>query len=473
MPSHFLAIDAGTTTVRAMVIDGEGKVVGKSRTSVAMVHPGPGRAEQDPEAYWNATLNSMKAALADANIGPQDITAIGIATQRTCCIVWDGDSGEALSPIVSWQDLRGIQRAAELQEAGFLILPYAAACKLESIIKNIDQENLRWGNVDMFIASRLTANRVHATDPSQGCTTGYYDFVTGEWSQSLLSLQKLDKVLFPKLVPSIGVCGETDSEIFGASVPIASIIGDQQSAALAHGCIRPGDGQVTFGTSATVNVCTGDTIAHAEGAYPLVLYSDAAATHYALEAMVVTAGAFIDWLALSMGIARSPADIGPLAESLGDSDGVMVLPALQGLGSPHGDSSRTAEIHGITRGANAAHIARASLEGIAFRVREAIEAVYAGLEAPIPKTLRVDGGATQCEALMQIQADTLGRPVEVLDPHEATAYGAALLAGVGVGHWKMDDIHSLGKISKRYEPTWTDAQRDSKFGTWKKTFNIA
>lgn len=479
MPSHFLAIDAGTTTIRALVVDDDGTVRGKASTTAQMLHPQPGHAEQNPDTYWASVQTTIDAALDAAAIAPSDIAAIGIAAQRTCCMVWDRATCAPLTSLVSWQDLRGIARCQELQDAGYLTLPYAAACKLESILKSIPNASARaesgeiaWGSIDSYLAARLSGNTIHATDHSQACTTGYYDFESSKWHDSILSLQNLPQLLFPKLVDSSGVIGNTSKAEFGAIVPIASIMGDQQAAASAHGCTRIGEGKVTYGTSATANVCTGNTIAMAPGAYPLVLQHQSDESLYCVEAMVVTAGAFIDWLAAGMGLAPSASDIEALAVSVPSSAGVHVLPALQGLGSPHGDSTRTAAIHGITRGTTHAHIARASLEGIAYRVREALDAIYDGLEIPYPTTIHADGGATASETLMQIQANILGIPVEVMEPREATAYGAAILAGIGIGHWSHDDVRALRLVSKRYEPQGSDSERTSAFNAWREQFNL-
>ena len=474
MPEAILAIDAGTTSVRALVLGPDGRVLGRERRPFPINYPTPGLVEQDLEDLWQTTLAVVREALNEANLKPTDIRALGIATQRASCGIWERATGEPLSPLISWQDLRGVTRAAELQEKGYRLLPQSAACKLEAALATLQDGRARmkrgelaWGNLDAYLAWRLSNGGIHATDPSQACATGYFDFESGDWNDALLAEQGLAPDFFPALVDTCGVAGHTDQSTFGAKVPIACIVGDQQSAAIAQGCTRVGDGKVTYGTSGTCNVYTGSEIRDGNGMYPLVLMRRGSETLYCLEGMIITAGAVFDWLSEGLGILDSPADSAQLAETVADTEGVFVLPALQGLGSPHADFSRQAHIGGLTRGTTQGHIVRAAMEGIAFRTREMLDAVYADPDLPQPEALRVDGGASANEVLMQIQANALGRPVERMTPLEATAYGAALLAGRATGIWNDADFEHFRRVDRRFEPQWSEDERNGRFAAWR------
>lgn len=474
MSKAILAIDAGTTSVRALVVRDDGVVAGKARDAFPIHYPGPGLVEQDPEAMWRIVQAVVTKALSTAGLNASDLAAIGVTSQRASCMVWERATGHPLSPLVSWQDLRGVERSQELQEKGFGLLPQSAACKLESVLDSIDDGRARmgrgelaWGNLDAYLVWRLSHGAVHATDPSQACATGYYDYITGDWDEALLEAQGLTTDFFPKLVDTYGELGHTSADSFGASVRIGAIVGDQQSAAIAQACAMPGDGKVTFGTSATCNVHTGSDLVSAAGTYPLVLMHHEGHTTYCVEGMVITAGAVFDWLSSGLGLMDNPDDAARIAATVDDSQGVFVLPALQGIGSPHADPSRRAMIGGLTRGSTQAHIVRAAMEGIAFRVREMLDKIYSSTPLPRPPCLRVDGGASMNAVLMQIQADVLGIPVERMAPAEASAFGAAVLAGRAAGVWGDADAVNLRGIDATFEPRWNEDERDARFLQWR------
>lgn len=480
MPEALLAIDAGTTSVRALVVGPDGTVLGRERRPFSIRYPAPGLVEQDLEVLWKTTLEVVESALEDAGLDPGDLRALGIATQRASCGIWERATGRPLSPLISWQDLRGVARAAELQEKGYPLLPQSAACKLEAALATLpdgrarmERGELAWGNLDAYLVWRLSGGGVHATDPSQACATGYYDFESGGWNGALIAEQDLSPTFFPALVDTCGITGKTARSIFGAEVPIACIVGDQQSAAIAQGCNRLGDGKVTYGTSGTCNVYTGPEIRGGNGVYPLVLMRRGTETLYCLEGMVITAGAVFDWLSEGLGILDGPSASAGLAETVVDTQGVFVLPALQGLGSPHADFSRRALLGGLTRGTTRAHIVRAAMEGIAFRTREMLDAIYSDRDLPRPNALRVDGGASANDVLMQIQADVLGRPVERMAPLEATAFGAALLAGQATGLWEGGDVEGLRRVDRVFEPHWTEDERNDRFSAWRLACGLA
>jgi glycerol kinase len=480
MADCVLAIDAGTTRIRALLLDRDGCVLGRAAAAAEVVHPAPGRVEQDAEQLWQATLSLIQAALADADLAASDVSAIGIAAQRGNVVVWRSDSGVPLAPLVSWQDLRGVERAAELAAQGYLLSHQCSAAKLEDVLAQIahgyDRFNdgtLLWGNLDTYLLWRLSGGSVYATDHGQACATGYYDYFSGQWNDPLICAQRLDPDRFPALTDSIGVVGASDTTVFGAERPIAGLLADQQAAAVAQGCLQPGLAKVSYGTSATVDCNTGAAMKLAAGCYPMVLFKRASTRTFCIEGMVNTAGAMIDWAIDGLGIAASAAGLSALAASVDDSGGAFVLPALQGLGTPHVDAARRALIGGLTRATSRAQIARAVLEGIAWRVREACDAIALALDdVAFDTTLRADGGASRSDSLLQLQADTLGAPVERLALAEATALGAATGAACGIGLWPLDDP-TRRRVDAVFEPRWSDDEREGRFADWHRHCGIA
>ncbi len=479
MPEHLLAIDAGTTSIRVLIVGLDGTVHARVRETLPIAYPAPGHVEQNPEHIWNAALNLCRAALHEAKLSAPDIAAIGVTTQRASCMIWERATGRALTPLVSWQDLRGAARSAQLREAGHFVLPQSAAAKLESVLHAIPNGRARatagelaWGNIDAYLVHRLTGGKLHATDLSQACATAYVQ-PNGAWNTGLIYHQELPMSLFPDLVDTSGYLGESDSALLGSRIPIGAIVGDQQSAAIAQGIRAHGDGKVTYGTSATANVHTGAAISIIQGTYPLFLARRAGLTEYCVEGMVITAGAALDWLCNGLGILPSLRELDAVAASVPDAAGVSVLPAFQGLGSPRGDTIRRALITGLSRATQPAHIVRATLDGLAFRVREVLDTIYSAGSCPRPGMLRVDGGASASNMLMQTQANVLGLPVERMNPLDASAYGAALLAGEGIGALKRSDIDRVRTIDRAFEPRLNSDERESRFASWRAACNLS
>ena len=475
MPDCILALDIGTTNVRAMVVDASGQPLSIAARSNRLNYPAPGLIEQDPEVLWASTIEAKSQALTDAGLSPADICAIGVAAQRSSIVVWEKETVSPLTPVVSWQDLRGIAAAEALQAEGYLVTHQMAASKLESVIDSIDNGRgrmgagqLAWGNVDTFIIARLTGGRTHAMDLSQLSATGYFNYAGG-LNEDLVLAQNLDLSLFPAIGDTAQNYGDTDTGVFGAQVMVGAIVADQQSATIAQGCNKVGLGKVTYGTSGTIDVNTGTDLKLASGAYPLVLRNQGDRIEFLLEGMVITAGAMFDWLAGGLELVKNPQETAAIAASVADSGGVFVLPALQGLGTPYGKPEQRAFIGGLSRAVTKGHVVRAALEGVAARVREALDQIY--VDAPElvrPQSLRVDGGATRNNLLMQIQADILGLPVERHAVAEATALGAAICAGETAGMWDAKMGASLRRTDRIFEPQWSDDQRESFFDNWRK-----
>jgi len=480
MTERVLAIDAGTTNVLAMIIGIDGSVLGRATGRYRLNYPAPGLVEQDPEELWSTTIDTIFQALNNAGLKAGDLNGLGITGQRATTIIWERESDRPLGPAISWQDQRGTDKANQLLEQGFITVnAITPASKLEGVIKDLPRAlegmrkgNLAWGNVDSFLAWRLSGGTVHVTDCSNACTTGYYDYLTEwKWDERLMEVQGLDPSIFPRIVDTAGIMGLTSDKVFGAEVPIGSIVGDQQSAAYAQGCFNPGDGKVTFGTSATCNVNTGKELKIAAGSYPLVLWRRGEDRIYCLEGMVITAGAVFDWLR-GLGVMESLEAAADMAASVSDTHGVFFLPALQGLGSPHSLPQRHGAFEGLTLGATASHLVRAAMEGVAFRVREMLDRVYEDSGLIQPEILRVDGGAAANDVMMQIQANVLGRPVERMVPLDATAFGAALLAGEACSVWEPWTTVNMRRSDRLFEPQWNRDEREERFSKWREAWGF-
>lgn len=480
MNKAVLAIDSGTTNVMSMLVGADGEVLGRSSIPLRRSHPAPGLVEQDPEEIWSAVTQTIGKALEQAEMKPEHVSAIGITGQRSTVIIWERATGRPLFPLVGWQDQRGAKRSAELLAQGFItVASTTSAAKMEQILgaipdgfKRMRRGELAWGNVDSLIAWRLTGGTAHVTDYTNVCGSGYYDYLERwDWQDDLLEVQGLDRSIFPQVMDSAGILGVTSREAFGAEVPIGAIIGDQQSAAYAQGCLDRGQGKITFGTSATCNVNTGSDFKLAKGSYPLVLWRRGNQWSYCVEGMVYTAGAVFDWLT-GLGIIDNPAAAAAAAAEVEDSHGVFFLPSLQGLGTPHLDPERRAEFGGLTLGVRTGHIVRAAMEGVAFRVREMVDQIYLDAELPPPDTIGVDGGGAANDVFMQVQANILGRPVDRIQPLEATAYGAALLAGEACGMWEPWSSGDVAKSDRVFEPQWSDDQREERFHWWKQACGL-
>ena len=477
MTKPILAIDAGTTTLRALIVDPDLSVRGRAFARARLRHPAPGRVEQDVGQLWDATVQVVDQALDAAGLRRTDVAALGISAQRSNVVVWDRATGAPLAPLVSWQDTRGAARSAELAAQGYLVSHQTAAVKLEAVLDGIDRGRERlnagsilWGNVDTYLAWRFSDGAVYAMDHGHACATGYYDYFTGVWNATLIETQRLDPARFPKLSDTAAAHGATGAS-FGARVPIAALVADQQSALIAQGGLAPGLGKITYGTSATLDVNTGAEMKFAPGTYPMVVWTRHGAREFCIEGMVNTAGAMFDWACAELGIARDAAALSALAGSVADSGGACLLPALQGLGTPYGDPARHAMLGGLTRATTRAHVARAIFDGIAYRVREARDAIRATPDIPLASVVRVDGGASRSDVLMQIQADALGVSVERLAVPEASALGAAICALLGIGDAHVASIPR--PIDRTFVPSMSNDEREARFARWRRDCGLS
>jgi glycerol kinase len=464
-----LAIDQGTTGTTCLVVDDELRVVGRGYRALEQRFPRPGWVEEDPEEIWQSVLAAAEAALADAGVGAGELTALGIANQRETTLVWERGSGRPIYPAIVWQDRRTAERCAELpyelirERTGLVPDPYFSATKLEWLLARADRpaQELAFGTVDSWLIWKLTGGGVHVTDVSNACRTLLVGLETLDWDDELLELFGVPRELLPGIRWSSEVVGE--GRLLGADVPIAAVAGDQQAALFGQACFRPGEAKATYGTGGFVLVNSGS-----DGSPPPHgLLRTAAACRpgertYALEGSVFVSGAAIQWLREGLGALEDAAESSALAESLTGNDGVYFVPAFVGLGSPHWRREARGLICGLTQGSGRAQLVRAALEAMAYQTRDVIEAMPLRLEV-----LRADGGAAANPFLMQFQADILGLPVEVAE-REATALGAAALAGLAIGVWaSTDEVAALHRPEARYEPRLAPAEVERLTAGWR------
>jgi glycerol kinase len=479
-----LVIDQGTTGTTCRVYDERAEPIGRAYGELPQHFPRPGWVEHDPNDIWEAAHTHAGRALADAGVRHGELRAVGIANQRETVCVWDPATGEPLHRAIVWQDRRTAARCEELRAAGHeplvrartgLVLdPYFSASKIEWLLNNVEGLRERaqtgraaFGTVDSWLIYKLTGE--HLTDSSNASRTMLFDISAGRWDQELLELFGVPEIALPRVLPSAGAMGETTTEsLHGHRVPVAGIAGDQQAALFGQACVDPGMGKNTYGTGSFVLLNTGFA-APAQpptGLLATVAWTIGDSTTHALEASIFATGAAVQWLRDGLGVIEQAAETETLAASLQGNDGVYFVPALTGLGSPHWDPHARGTIVGLTRGATRAHLARATLEAIAYQTVDAVRAMEATGHAL--GELRVDGGASANRWLMQFQADVLGAPIAVSHSAETTALGAAYLAGVGVGQWTVSDVvaHRESRTGARYEPRMGEAQRLALLAGW-------
>jgi glycerol kinase len=433
-----LALDLGTTGVRALAVDRAGRAIARAWRPIGARFPQPGWLEQDPIEWWERGLDALRAVLADARLAARDVAAIGVVAQRASAVAWDRATGRPLAAAIGWQDQRTAGRVRALQKRGIPVNTMASATKLEWLLGSAPgvrgaaaEGRLRLGTPDVWLTDRLTGGAAFATDPSQASCTGLWAADTDGWHPGALALYGLDAAWLPAIAPTSGVVGETPPALFGAPIAIAARAGDQQAATFAQGALAAGDAKLTAGTSAMLEVHTGDEpAAPRNGAYPLALWKLASgATSFCLEGTVVTAGSAVEWL-VELGLLARADALDAIAALAPTPDGVVFVPALQGLGTPHLDPLARGALFGVTRGTTAAHVVRAVLEGIAQRCADVCDAL-----ALAPGPLRVDGGLARSRAFVEALADLTGRVVLRADESETTGLGAALLAGLATGVW--------------------------------------
>ena len=488
---YILALDLGTTGNRAILFDKSGNIVGQAYQELTQYYPQPGWLEHDAKEIWQDTYSCIKQVIANSKVAAAEIAAIGLTVQRETCLLWDKTTGEPLHRAIVWQDrrtaamchrLRQEGKAEEIQQKTGLVLDaYFSATKLAWLIdwvkqnkSDVNWDNIIGGTVDTWALWNLTGRKVHKCDRSNASRTMLMNLETGNWDDSLLELFNIPQTIVPEILPSMGAFGTTDPELFGAAIPIAAIFGDQQAALFAHGCDRPGLLKCTYGTGCFLVAQTGTEVTRSHNQLlSTVAWSTPKQTNYALEGAIFTTGAAIQWLRDGIKLINSAAETETLCSQVPDTNGVYFVPALSGLGAPHWDMNARGAFFGITGGVKGEHMVRAVLEAIAYQVKEVVEAVNKDCPDPVSR-LKVDGGATQNNFLMQFQADALGIPIERPVISDATAQGAAFGAGLAVGFW--DDYQALidsRQIDRVFEPGSGKTQAQGNFATWEKAVTRA
>lgn len=483
-----ITVDAGTTGVRAFAVDSSGQPVGRSYREFTQHFPRPGWVEHDPAEIW-ATTQTVLGELV-TSLG-RTVAAIGVTDQRETVVAWDRRTGVPRHRAIVWQDRRTAGRCDELHAAGELpriraltglvLDPYFSASKFEWLLGPggvTTDDDLLLGTIDTWIAWNLTGGAAHVTDPSNASRTMLFDIRTGDWSVELCELFGVPVASLPQVLPSAGHFGVTvEGTGVAAGTAITGIAGDQQAALFGQACVRPGMAKNTYGTGSFVLMNIGErcpepsdglltTIAWAIPASMLGGDGSGVITHYALEGSIFVTGAAVQWLRDGLGIIDSAADLGALAASVDDTSGVVIVPAFAGLGSPYWDPYARGTVLGITRGAGRAHLARAVVESMAFQTRDVVQAMTAASGAALDE-LRVDGGASAMDLLLQLQADQLGVPVARSSVGETTALGASYLAGLGAGMWSdLDDIAQAWTSDARVDPTPDRGRPDAEYAQW-------
>ncbi len=488
MKNYILSLDQGTTSSKACVYSSDGSLVAAANEAYPQHFPQPGWVEHNPKDIWNSTSRSITAAIEKANISTDQIAAIGITNQRETTLVWDKQTGDPIYNAIVWQCKRTADLCQKLRKnkqnlklvkkTGLVLDPYFSATKIQWILDNVSgarrkalDGQLRFGNVDTFLISKLTSGEVHATDISNASRTMLMDLKSAKWDEDLLKLFKVPKSLLPEIMDSSGVLGKTKNcGVLPDGIPISGVAGDQQAALFGQLGFKKGQAKCTFGTGSFFLSNTGEKIVHSKNG---LLATAAWRLHkqkpvYALEGSVFICGAAVSWLRDGLGIILRSNEIESLARSVEDSGGVEFIPALSGLGAPYWNSEARGMISGLTRGSTKAHLARATLEAMALQNVDLIEAAGKDFGKPI-QNLRVDGGACENNLLMQLQADYLGTSVLRPKQLESTAMGAAFLAGLGVGLWKnLEEIQKLNPVEKEFKPDMTKQKRAARIKTWKK-----
>jgi glycerol kinase len=479
---YVLAIDEGTTGVRALIFDESSAVVGSAYQELAMRYPQPGWVEMDAQAIWDATRAVCARALQAGGRAPRDISAIGVCNQRATTVVWERASGRPVYPAIVWQDIRTADRVPELMARGIFTNSMASAAKLEWVLRTAAEGMRRaaggelcFGTIDSWLVWKLTGGAAHVTDYSNASCTSLYDAMNNEWDENALAVLEIPPAMLPGLRSSSEVYGQTTRAAFGAEVPVAGIAGDQQAAMFGELGTEPGAVKITFGTSAMADVNTGGMpVLSTRGAYPLILWGLNEQRTFCLEGTAMTAGAAVQWLRDGLGVLQTLDESASLAQQVADSGGVWAVPAFQGLGTPHMDPNARAVIGGLSRASTRAQVVRAVLEGIAYRSREVLETLLEDSSTPVPARLRVDGGAAANDFLLQHLADVLGVPVERPQAIQASALGAAYLAGLATGVWRgLDEVKHGWRSGRIFAPRWGQDQRETTFHSWQKAVSTA
>ncbi len=486
MSRYILALDQGTTSSRAIIVDGGGNILKVAQKEFRQIFSQPGWVEHDAREIWSTQMGVAQEALTAAGLRAGDIAAIGITNQRETTVIWDRATGQPIHNAIVWQDRRTAGICDQLiaagheplfeQKTGLRLDAYFSGTKIKWLLDNVPEARARakggelaFGTIDSWLVWNLTGGALHITDASNASRTLLYNIHSGAWDDDLLELMDIPRELLPAVRANSEVYGETAQGLFGARIPIAGMTGDQQAATFGQVCLDRGMAKNTYGTGCFMLMNTADEAVPSRNKLLTTLAWQIGDNRtYALEGSVFIAGAVVQWLRDGLGIIRSSGEVEALAASVPDSGGVCLVPAFVGLGAPHWDSYARGTIIGLTRGSTKAHIARAALEAIAFQSAEVLEAMKSDSAVDLME-LRVDGGGSNNNLMMQFQADILGVPVVRPKITETTALGAAYLAGLAVGYWSSgDELRAQWQVDRVFEPMMSADERAAKMTRWRK-----
>jgi glycerol kinase len=482
---YVLALDQGTTSSRAIVFDRSGSVIAVAQQEFPQIFPSPGHVEHDPDAIWTTQIDTAREAIARAKITPSDVAALGVTNQRETTIVWDRASGRPIGNAIVWQSRVTAPICDRLKAAGYeprfrektglLLDAYFSGTKIKHILDSVDGLRARaargevlFGTVDSFLLWRLTRGKCHITDVSNASRTLLFNIHTMDWDEELLDMLDVPRAMLPDVRSCSEIYGQTDPAIFGSSIPIAGIAGDQQAALFGQACFEPGAAKNTYGTGCFMLLNTGSTpVPSHKGLVTTVAWTVNGSTTYALEGSVFVAGAAVQWIRDGLRAIQSSAEVEQLMNQVEDTDGVYLVPAFVGLGAPYWDPRARGVIVGLTRNSSIAHVARAAVDAMAYQTRDVLEVMQQEAGLPLT-TLKVDGGAAANAMLLQFQADLLGVPVRRPVVSETTALGAAYLAGLAVGYWDgLDDVRQNWALDREFAPQRSRADVDHLYAGWK------
>ncbi len=489
--SYLLALDQGTTSSRALIIDQRGHVAGIAQKEFAQHFPSSGWVEHDADEIWSSQISVANEALAKAGLAPDEIAAIGITNQRETTILWEKKTSKPIGRAIVWQDRRTTDLCEQLkkegkeslfmEKTGLRLDPYFSGTKIRWLLEHIpgarkmaENGDLAFGTVDSWLIWKLTGGKVHATDATNASRTLLYNIHTLAWDEELLRILEIPKAILPTVRSSSEIYGETAQRIFSHPIPIGGIAGDQQAALFGQACFNAGMAKGTYGTGCFILMNTGTkAVASKKKLLTTIALQMRGETHYALEGSVFNAGTAIQWLRDNLGLIKKSSEIDALAGTVPDTGGVYFVPAFTGLGAPHWDPYARGTILGISRGTSAAHIARAVLESIAYQAADVLHAMEqdAGLSL---SELRVDGGIVASDLTMQFQADLMQIPVLRPKNRELTALGSAFLAGLAAGVWKSpQEIAATWEVEKKFNPHLDESKRRKMIEKWNRAIECA
>ena len=491
MTKYILALDQGTTSSRAIVFGHDGRAVASAQQEFEQILPWPGHVEHDPEAIWSTQLSVARQALQQSGISAEDLAAVGVTNQRETTILWERDTGKPVANAIVWQSRASAEICDQLksdgleslfrEKTGLVVDAYFSGTKIKYLLDRIEglrerasRGEILFGTVDSFLIWRLTGGKRHVTDYSNASRTLIFNIHSLDWDDELLEILDIPRAMLPEVVPSSHLIGKTDAQWLGAEVPVAGDAGDQQAATFGQACFEPGSAKNTYGTGCFLLMNTGpQPMASQNNLLTTIGWGIDGRITYCLEGSVFIAGAVVQWLRDGLGLIETSTQVEQLAATVDDSEGVVVVPAFTGLGAPYWDPYARGAVLGITRGTTAGHLARAAVESMAFQTRDLLEAMQkdAGISL---ENLKVDGGASVNDSLMQFQADILNTTVRRPVVSETTALGAAYLAGLAVGYW--DDLADLEKnwaLDRQFAPDMPQEERDRRYRRWKRAVERA